>query len=259
MSSLLLLNTLVTEVQAAACPTTGQVTDVAGTFETAAVTFALLNNNDTVTVAGLKLTAKNSTTYNSPAKVATAFANRANGFTGGGSTNFTGMLTGWNSGAPSGSPANKVTFTATSTGNVTNISKSNTSASEGGAAPSVSTTSGTGLAGGTTITLSTLLTGNTVCVSGSAGNWEAQEFHKSGGSLSDWKHGASSVTDPTAVIGNWSIAGAGTNTTVSYNYTVGGNSSYLYTVFDNGNSNYSFCRGGNVIVTGTIKSGQVGC
>ena len=250
ISSLLLLNTLVTEVQAAACPTTGQVTDVAGTFETAAVTFTRLNNNDTVTVAGLKLTAKNSTTYNTGNKVATAFANRANGYTG---TNppFTNALAGWHSGPASSAT---VTFTATTIGNVTNISRSN---SGEGSGPSVVTTDGTGIVGGTT-TLSTLLTGNTVCV-GTTGNWQAQEFHKNGGSLIDWKQGAGSAIDPTAPVGTWSLTGTGAAAIVNYNYTDGGSSSYSYTVFDNGNNSYSFCSGGNVIVTGNIKTGQTGC
>jgi len=251
MSSLLLLNTLVTEVKAAACPTTGQVTNVASTFETAEFTFTRLHNTgDWVTVAGLKLTTPNGTIYNTANAVANAFASKDNGYI---YTNppFTGALAGWNSGKVSSSV--KVIFTATTTGNVTDISTSNRSAT-----PSVYRTQGTGTPGGSSSTLSSLLTGNTVCV-GATGHWEAQEFHKSGGSLIDWKQGTGNAIDPTTQVGTWSLTGTGAAAKVNYNYTGGSSSSYSYTVFDNGNKSYSFCSGGNVIVTGTIKTGQTGC
>jgi hypothetical protein len=114
----------------------------------------------------------------------------------------------------------------------------------------------------TTTRLNNLLSGNTICVlpipPHVSWGWESQEYHQSGGSLIDWKQGASSVTDPTAVIGTWSIAGTGTATQVIYNYTDGGSSTYSYTVFDNGGS-YSFCSAGSVVVTGTVKLGQGPC
>ena len=110
--------------------------------------------------------------------------------------------------------------------------------------------------------LSTILTGNTICVGPPVFpnvNWESQEYHQSGGSLIDWKQGASSVADPTAVIGTWSIAGSGAATQVTYNYTDGGSSTFSYTVFDNGSNSYSFCQGTNLVVTGMKKTGQGAC
>ena len=221
----------------AACSGT-QITDTA-TKETAVVTFPSLKNNDSVTVAGLTFTARGAQTstvaagaYSGLSNSATTGPQTANG-------NYTGTLSGWSSGTASGA---NVTFTSASTGNVTNIVLAGSPT-----APTAVTTDGG------SVTLSSLLTGNTVCV-GSAGNWEAQEYHQSGGNLIDYKRGPSDPVDATASVGTWSISGSGTSTKVTYFY---GSSTYSNTVWDHANGTYSFCNPAETVAT--IKTGQGAC
>lgn len=103
--------------------------------------------------------------------------------------------------------------------------------------------------------ISSLLTANTVCV-GTAGNWEAQELHVSGGSLVDYKRGPAHPVDPSEVVGRWSVdAAAGT---VSHNYGTGG--TYTYKISANGGTSYSFCSiAGAPEILSNIKTGGGGC
>ena len=98
------------------------------------------------------------------------------------------------------------------------------------------------------VALNSLLSGRTVCV-GSTGNWEAQEIHSPDGLLIDYKRGPSHPVDPTRPIGNWNVAGAGTNTKVFYSYTAGG--SFSYTVHT-GPGGFSFCNGATEIIVNKI-------
>lgn len=97
-------------------------------------------------------------------------------------------------------------------------------------------------------------TGNTACVPTTASVYEAQEEHRSGGELWDYKRGPSSTVDPTAKIGTWSVTGRAA--VVTYDY--GGGTIYTYEVWDNLNGTHSFCRAGAEIVA-RIKSGRGGC
>lgn len=229
------------EAMAASCSGT-QITDSLGTNETATVTFSGVTNNKTVTVAGLTLTGSTSL-YNTAAAVATAFSGKLDGIAPGG--NFSGSLSGWNAGTSSGA---SVTFTSSTTGNVTpNISTGGTSPPS-----SVSTTDGTTGAG---VTLSTLLTGNSMC---QTANEIAQEQHVSGGVLQDYKKGPVSTSDKTTQIGTWLISGTGVNTIVRYTY---GSTSYDYNVFlasgtaGASGSTYEFCTSGTLKATATYRPG----
>lgn len=226
----------------AACSGT-QVTDSAGTKETAVITFAG-GNPVSVTVAGLTWAPSGNKTATG---VAAAFANLANGATTGGGSPanaYSGALSGWSSGAASGS---QVTFTRTIVGNVPNISAAGTPT-----APAVTTTDGTAA-----VTLSDLLSGNTVCV-GSSGNWLAQEYHSgaAAGPLIDWKRGAGHPVDPTKQVGSWSISGTGAATVVNYTY---GSTTYSNAVWNHGDGTYSFCNNQGVETVGRIKTGQGAC
>lgn len=234
----------------AACSGT-QVTDSTGTKETATVTFPAVSNSGnpnpahSVTVAGLTFTASGNKTA---ANVAAAFASLANNATSGSSnpaTQYSGKLVGWTSAAASGST---VVFTSVNTGNVPNISLS--AAGSGQASPTAVTTDGT-----TVTTLSTLLSGNTVCV-GSSGNWEAQEFHAANGDLIDWKRGASHPVDPTKKVGTWSITGTGSAMRVNYTY---GSQTYSNAVWNHGDGTYSFCNNQGTETIGRMKTGQGAC
>lgn len=248
-SALILASAMAGEATAACSGT--QVTDAgASTQETAAITFQPMVKNQTITIAGLtyKVTANLGRTA---AQVADAFKGLANGNTTGSTAGLTGgtysgTFTGWSTtSTTAGSP--RTFYSAPPFGNVTDITTATT-----GPAITVVTTQGTN---GTT--LSALLTNNTVCV-GSAGNWQAQEYHQSGGNLIDFKKGASDPVDPTASVGSWSLSGTGTAARVNYNYGVA--PIYNNAVWDHGNGTYSFC---NQLGTETpviyIKSGQVGC
>lgn len=248
MSALTLASAMAGEATAACSGT--QITDTAGTHETATATFlASTAAGQWVTIAGLTFT---TTAARSNTIMASAFAGLSNGATTGPATaygTYAGTFTGWTTGAAA---SNKVTFTNAGYGNVPDIGTI-TSASSNAIKPSSTTVNGTGAG----ISLGNLLTGNTVCV-GSAGNWQAQEFHKSGGNLIDFKKGASDPVDPTALVGTWSITGTGTAARV--NYTYGAPPTYNNAVWDHSNGTYSFC---NQLGTETpviyIKSGQVGC
>ena len=249
MSALTLASALTGEAMAACSG--AQVLDTAGTHETANTAFTGLTNGQWVTVGGLTFTATGTRTN---AQVAGAYANLGNGATSGPATGlgtYSGTLTGWTTGAATGTPAaNKVLFTNVAYGNVTNITLVG---STGTVKPSASTTDGTG----TGIALGTLLTGNTVCV-GSAGNWQAQEFHKSGSDLIDWKKGGSDPIDPRKSVGSWSITGTGAAARVNYNYGVA--PIYNDAVWDHGDGTYSFCdQNNNETIASSIKSGQVSC
>lgn len=100
--------------------------------------------------------------------------------------------------------------------------------------------------------LSTLLTGNTVCV-GTAGSWEAQELHESGGRLVDFKRGPGHAVDPSEQVGTWTVNSVGT---VTHNYGSGG--AYTYSMYSNGGTSYSFCSAAPEIVA-NVKSGGGGC
>jgi hypothetical protein len=249
ITSLLLLNTMMSVVQAAACPTTGQVMAAATTVTTFAVTFKPLTAaNQWVRVGGLTLTAPNPGLYNSAKKVADAFANHLNGVNP--KNDFgASALSDWNSGVSQG-PI--VTFIS-----VDNASPSSlvVSASSEDITPTI--TSSSQLLGDG-ITLSTLLQNNTVCV-GSAGLWQGQEYHKtpSGAmdNLIDYHHGKTSTTDPIAPVGSWSIS----DDTVNYTYH-GGSTPYKETVYNNGDGTYTFCdQNGIATMASSIKPGQVGC
>ncbi len=233
----------------AACPGTKQI-QAAGTvvFEVNSVNFGstTLSNKASVTVGGLTFTGSTSL---SAAQVAAAFVNLVDGATSGKGTggNYSGKLSGWSSGGIDGNL--NILFTSSNAGDVKNIDVNGSSAT----APKVTET----VKGSTsTVTLSSLLTGNTVCV-GSSGNWAAQEFHKSGGTLTDWKKGANDPVDKTSDVGTWSISGSGTGSVVSYSYT--GSGPTAYSVYDNGNGSYSFCNGSTETVASKILTGQVGC
>jgi len=108
---------------------------------------------------------------------------------------------------------------------------------------------------------SSTLSGNTVCV-GAAEAWEAQEQHRSGNELWDYKHGPispSNPNDPTDIVGEWSASSS--TGSVTYTYPYGGSTSYTYTLHHDSstpNSNYTFCST-STTVEATIKSGEVGC
>ena len=120
--------------------------------------------------------------------------------------------------------------------------------------------------------LTTLLSGNTICVSNGAGGWDSQEEHIAGGVLMDYKKGPSDRVDPTKVLGTWHVSGPAlppANTIVTYNYTAWTpNQSYAYLVYLNSGtlnqagSTYAFCTspGGTPVVIGTLKAGTgAGC
>ena len=233
----------------AACPGTKQI-QTAGTAvsEVNSVNFTGFNlpERKSVTIGRLRFSSTRALT---PTQVAAAFANLKDGADSGAGTggNYSGRLSGWSSGGVDGSL--NILFTSSNTGDVSRIDVS----ASGSATPKVTEV----IKGSTsTVTLSSLLTGNTVCV-GSSGNWEAQEFHKSSGTLTDWKKGANDPVDKTSDVGTWSISGSGTGSVVSYSYT--GSGPTAYTVYDNGNGSYSFCNGSTETVASKIVAGQVGC
>lgn len=215
-----------------------QLTSATGTTETGTVTFNNLNNGGglSVTVGGLGLTCTSATNAGA---VAGFFASLSNGSTGNSlptGCSKTGSLSGWTSGAASGS---SVTFTSvTPNSNVADLTVSGnpSSAVEVQGSPS----------------LSSSLSLNTVCV-GSAGNWQNQEYHAGTGSIIDWKLGTSDPKDPTKTIGSWSLS----VNTVVYSYTGAG--SFTYTVWQQTNGSLDFCSGTSTVVNGTVKAGQGPC
>lgn len=229
----------------AACSGT-QIVNTTGITETAAITFGTPpNNNQTVTVAGAAITATQGNV--TAAQVAAAFANLAAGSlpNAGGNYSRSGTLTGWTSSGVTGTST--VTFTSTTpNSNVTNIATSTT-----GVVATLTASTANGSSANNALT--TLLTGNTVCV-GSSPTWAAQEYHQSGGALIDYKRGPGHPVDPTGQVGTWSVTGTGTATKVNYTY---GSTTYANSVWSNGGNSYSFCNPSETI--GTVKTGQGAC
>ena len=111
---------------------------------------------------------------------------------------------------------------------------------------------GTALNGGQ---MRSQIVGSTVCAARGSDRW--QEFHQSGGSLIDYKMGATDKVDPSKAVGTWSIQNVGGGTTaMRYNYGTGG--TYDYVIYPNGGTSYSFCRAG-VELPATVLPGQVKC
>lgn len=105
--------------------------------------------------------------------------------------------------------------------------------------------------------LTNTLSGNTVCVPKTGGGWEAQEQHRVGGELWDFKQGASSRVDPTSKVGTWAVSGNGAGSAVKHTY---GTQPYDYKVCRVGTSNaYGFCPSGGPTIMSTIKSGLSSC
>ena len=103
----------------------------------------------------------------------------------------------------------------------------------------------TKLTSSTSPTLTVALADNTICV-GSVGSWAAQEQHRGGNELWDYKHGPispSNLNDPTDIIGTWVING---NDTVTYTYHQG--AAYTYTLHKL-NDSYTFCGTTNTNAT----------
>jgi hypothetical protein len=123
-------------------------------------------------------------------------------------------------------------------------------------------TNGPGLGGGNK-NLTNALSGNTVCVAKSGGGWVAQEEHRAGGELWDYKLGPSSTVDKTAKVGTWVISGTNAATAITYTYnSYTPNAAFTYTVFSNSatpgvNSTICFC--GATTVSATIKNSGGGC
>lgn len=113
-----------------------------------------------------------------------------------------------------------------------------------------------------------LLNNNTVCVPVTTVDpmiW--QELHASVGTtgssngpapLTDYKRGFPHATDPSKVVGEWSISGSGSNAFVVHNYGTGG--TYTYSVHGSGvvGTNHSFCSANPEIIA-RVKSGGGAC
>jgi hypothetical protein len=99
-----------------------------------------------------------------------------------------------------------------------------------------------------------LLTNSVVCVA-NGGNWDAQEYHKPGGELWDYKKGPNppETVDPTAIVGSWSASG----NTVTYTY---GETSYVNNVKRIGTTNQICFTGTSTEATiKTQTGGPVSC
>ncbi len=106
--------------------------------------------------------------------------------------------------------------------------------------------------------LTTLLQGNTACVPATNQPvMEAQEEHRAGGALWDYKRGPGHAVDPSKAIGTWSVGGQdGRGVFVRYDYS--GGQSYTYAVWDNRNGTYSFCSTSTEVLV-RIKAGPGPC
>lgn len=125
------------------------------------------------------------------------------------------------------------------------------------AVPSCACPGSSQLTDSTSPTLSTALSGNTVCVSNGP-DWEWQEQHRAGGDLWDYKRGSPHATDPTAHVGVWAVSGNGTNHIVTHTYTGAG--PYNFKVFALGGPLYCFCpTSGGGGIQASIKSSIGGC
>ena len=92
--------------------------------------------------------------------------------------------------------------------------------------------------------ISTLVVGNYTCV-GTFPNATWNEL-LSGGTITDYKLGPSSVTDPSQVLGTYTIGGQDNNDpggTVTYSYSGGGSFAWFIDVNHTGNV-YTFCPTG---------------
>lgn len=105
--------------------------------------------------------------------------------------------------------------------------------------------------------ISSHLAGKTVCGAGmgaNAGNrW--QEFHSTGGTLTEYARGPRDPVDPSHDVGSWSTSGVGNSSVVNYSYT--GGDSYSFSVHRSGNMTY-FCNGGAAVASAVVISG-LGC
>ena len=176
--------------------------------------------------------------------VAIAYQNHPVNYVGTG--NLSGTLTAFETLAAVGST---VIFRSATAGVVTSISNSGATSSP---VTCTLTTPGTNPP-----TLTNLLTNNMVCVGTPLGTqpgppYNNQEWHQSGGNLTDYKLGPGHPIDPTKVIGTWNIQGAGNICDVRYAYT--GGPTLIYNVYQNG-SNYTFCQSGSP--TFTIPATQI--
>ena len=247
-SALILASAMAGEATAACSGT--QITETTGTHETGTPTFKGLANGQFVTVAGLTFTANQTLTAT---QVSSAFKSLSNGATTGQATNlgaYSGTLTGWSSGAGTGTSQ---IFTSIYFGNVANLS-STVFATNSATKPGTTAVDGTA---GTPL-LTNLLTDHTVCeiagdavAAGPDKYWGVQEEHLSGGILKDYKRGPLSTRDPPTQTGNWSVTGSGASSAVNYTY-LGGGGSGSYNVYDNLNGSYDFCNGANRVATVTI-------
>lgn len=106
--------------------------------------------------------------------------------------------------------------------------------------------------------LNTLLADNTACVPATNQPvMEAQEEHRTGGALWDYKRGPGHAVDPSKQVGTWSVAGTdGRGVFVGYDY--GGGQQYKYAVWNNGNGTYSFCSIQKEVLV-RMKSGPGPC
>jgi hypothetical protein len=89
--------------------------------------------------------------------------------------------------------------------------------------------------------LTALLSNNYAC-QGTFPHAEWNELHQGGGTgtIQDYKMGPGSATDPSQVVGTYTISGDTTGT-VTYTYTSGG--VYTYNVQLIAGSSYAFCQG----------------
>jgi len=150
----------------AASPTVSTTNGQSATQQTSSVAFQDVAAGHSITIGGLTLLAN---TAMSATDVAQAFASRADGTigsnltpysNGGVSGTFSGTLSGWSSGAYAGT--NTLNLTATSSGNVANLSV--TAASS---VPASSTVQGTSISQETTdLTFSSMVSGDSVTIGG---------------------------------------------------------------------------------------------
>ena len=206
-----------------------------------------------VTIGGLTLNCTIPVTGTTQA-VATFFANLANNSTGGaapGNCSKTGTLTGWTSGAASGSLANWTTVFTSTTAN-SNVTDLAVTVSGTATTVTATNTETQGSAG----SVAAVVSGKTVCV-GASGARTNQEYHDPNGNITDWKKGAADPKDPTKTIGTWSISG----NNIVYTYTAGSTGTYSLWL-QSGGTSYDWCNGATTVVnvtTANILPGQVAC
>jgi hypothetical protein len=103
--------------------------------------------------------------------------------------------------------------------------------------------------------LFTLLDNSTVCqAAGTDEPYGAQEEHRSGGQLWDYKRGPSSTIDPPTQIGNWQLFnanGQSVQARVQYTY-LGGGGGGTYKVYNNLDGTYDFCNGTTRVATASV-------